>query len=305
MANLKVLLIEPDSNFSKEIEKDISDWGYDFITVKSIKEGTEVVKNEEIRILILEGAMPGEDPARLCRLIRDGVQEEVIKNIFIILLTDKAHEYDQVKTLSAGADDYLLKPFSSLELKVHLSNGQRMIILEENFHKLASFDFATNLWKKEKIIEFLDEELNRGWREEKPTGILKLDIDNFKQINETYGYIISDKVLAQVGSRLKKVMRPYDKIGRYGGDEMLIIFPNCSLEVVSQIAERLRSCVCAKKIEIETTQINVTISLGGTSSDNLIRASAVNLIKDTDKALYMAKKKGRNRAVVIESTAVV
>jgi len=302
---LKVLLIEPDSNFSEEIEKDISEWGYDLVTVKSIKEAIEVIKNEEIRILILEWVVPGEDPARLCRLIRDGVQEEAIKNIFIILLADKACEYDLTKALSAGADDYLLKPFSFLELKIHLNNGQRMIVLEDNFYRLVSFDVATDLWNKGKIIEFLDQELNRGWREEKPTGIIKLDIDNFKQINDTYGYFIGDKVLAEVGSRLKRFMRPYDKIGRYGGDEMLIVLPNCSLEKVSQIAERFRSCVYEKKIEVEAAQINVSISLGGTSWDNLTRALAANLIRYADKALYAAKKGGRNRAFVIKPTPLV
>ncbi len=302
---MKILLVEPDPDFENKIAKDIVELGYDLITTRSCQEGLEVIKKNGIRLVILERVVPGENPVELCRQVREAVQKEIIKNIFIILVTDRNREYDLLNALSAGADDYLLKPFSFLELKTHLQNGQRMIVVEDNYYQLTSFDPATDLWRKEKIVDFLEEELNRGWREVQPTGLIMVDIDHFKRINDSYGQVIGDKVLAKVAVRLKKILRPYDKIGRYGGDEMLIVLPNCSLDDVNQIAERLRSAACEKQVQVETTVVSVTISLGGTSSDNLTRTSGVSLVQATDKALYLAKNGGRNRAVVIKPTTIV
>lgn len=302
---MKILLVEPDPNFESKIAKDIVELGYELIMTRSCQEGLEVIKKDGIRLVILERVVPGENPVEFCRQVREAVQKEIIKNIFIILLADRNREYDLLNALSAGADDYLLKPFSFLELKTHLQNGQRMIVVEDNYYQLTSFDAATDLWRKEKIVDFLEEELNRGWREVQPTGLIIVDIDHFKQINDSYGRAIGDKILAKVAARLKKTLRPYDKSGRYGADEMLIVLPNCSLDDVSQIAERLRFAACEKQVQAEAAVVSITISLGGTSSDNLTRTSGVSLIQATDKALYLAKKGGRNRAVVVKPTTIV
>lgn len=202
--------------------------------------------------------------------------------------------------MSAGADDYLIKPFNFLELKVRIQNAERLIGLEDRCIKLSSFDDLTRLWKRDRILEVLDEELNRGWRDNKPTGVLMIDIDYFKKINDVHGHVAGDKVLAEVGSRLKGSIRPYDKAGRYGGDEMFIVLPTCGLNNLNLVAERLRIAISKEPIVTETSTLEVTISLGGTSSSNVVRASANSLVQTSDNALYMAKEKGRNCSVIIK-----
>jgi len=219
--------------------------------------------------------------------------------MYIILLTGRDLQEDIITGLSAGADDYMTKPFNYLELKVRIQNGERIITLEDNRLKMASTDGLTQIWNRSKIFDILEEELERSHREEKSLGVVMLDIDHFKTINDTYGHTVGDNVLINVAAHLKKSLRRYDKIGRYGGDEFMIILPGCDETNVSNIGERLRSTVKENKVETETGPISVTISLGISISDKNCILSAENLIERSDQALYQTKKSGRNHITVI------
>jgi len=140
----------------------------------------------------------------------------------------------------------------------------------------------------------------RNFRENIPLGIIMLDIDNFKTINDTYGHLIGDKVIIEVASRLKKKIRSYDKIGRYGGDELLLILPGLGRQDAKNIAERLRQSVCAEKIQTESGALNITVSLGVSIFDTASRPSTKKMIEESDLALYVAKGRGRNIVVVSE-----
>lgn len=298
---MKVLIAEDDPTSCRTMEKDIKEWGYEVVTANNGKEAWETIKKDEIRLAILNGMIPEIDGVELCRRIRREIQEKKSKNTYIILLTDRGHKDDIIEGLSAGADDYMIKPFDFFELKVRLQNGERIIKLEDSCVRLATFDPLTKLLRKDKIFEILDEELNRGWRQNFPTGVIMVDIDRFKRINDTYGHVVGDHVLAEVSSRLKKSIRPYDKAGRYGGDEMLLVLPNCNLNNMKVIAKHLLHSVSEKKIKTEAALLYVTISLGGTSSDISPHVSGDDLVKTSDQALYLAKKKGRNRAVLAKA----
>jgi diguanylate cyclase (GGDEF)-like protein len=250
--------------------------------------------------------MPGEDPAELCKLIRQEIQEKgpEAKDTFIILIATKREEFDLNRGLSAGADDYLIKPFNFPELKVRLQIAERVIELEDSCFKLSSFDDLTKLLKRDKILEKLDEELNRGWRDNLPTGVLMIDIDHFKKINDVHGHIAGDKVLAEVAARLKASIHPDNLAGRYGGDEMFVILRSCGLNDVKIVAERVRDAVSKEPVVTEVSSLEVTISLGGTSSSNEVRASANSLVQTSDNALLMAKEKGRDNSVIIKLPSV-
>ena len=237
----------------------------------------------------------------LCRKIRQNFQEKNSKYVYIILLTGRDQQGDVITGLSAGADDYMTKPFSFFELKVRLQNGERIIELEDNRIKLASYDSLTKLLNRNRILEFFKEELERGRREDQSTGLIMVDIDHFKKVNDSYGHFIGDAVLIEVSSRLKKSIRKYDKIGRYGGDEMVVVLPNCCLAYVKKIAERLRRSISQKNIKTEKALLNITLSAGATSSDISPFASGDELIQACDRALLRAKRQGRNRVVVAES----
>lgn len=298
--NLNVLIAEDDIISCRALEKNLQDWGYSVLVTKNGEEAWEIIKNGEIRLAILDWGMPKMDGLELCHKIRNEYQSKEEKYLYIILLTGRDLEEDIIKGLSAGADDYITKPFSYMELKVRIQNGERIIALQDSQLQIANTDSLTQLWNRKKILEILEEELNRNFRDNKPVGVIMLDIDNFKSINDSYGHLIGDKVIIEVASRLQKQMRSYDKIGRYGGDELLLVLPGLGRQDAKNIAERLRKSVCAEKIQTETGPLDTTVSLGVSIFDNASRPSTKKIIEESDLALYMAKGRGRNITVVSE-----
>ncbi len=188
----------------------------------------------------------------------------------------------------------MIKPANLLELKVCLQNGKRIISLEDNRIKLASYDNLTKLWYQHKIFEFLEEELDRNTRENLPTSTIMVDIDHFKKINDTHGHFVGDKVLCDVASCLQNAIR------RYGGDEMLIVLPNCCQNDISHIGRRLRQAICNENVESESGFLAVSISLGGASSEFLPKTTADKLVQASDKDILTAKEQGRNRFAIAE-----
>jgi diguanylate cyclase (GGDEF)-like protein len=299
---IKVLIAEDDPVSCRILEKNIKDWGYEVIIANNGQDAWQAFQKVEIRMAILDWMMPKIDGVQLCQKVRHQGKDTYT---YIILLTSRDQQEDIVEGLSSGADDYIVKPFNTLELKARLQTGKRIIDLQtqllqskKQLEELATQDSLTKLWNRATIIQHLEEELHRSLREEKPVGTILVDIDYFKNINDTYGHHVGDEVLVKVSSLLRKHIRPYDKIGRYGGDELLVVLPNCILSSVKDIAERLRKTVSMKKIKTEIGSIDVTLSMGGISSEDQTPLSAESLIKASDHALYQAKRNGRDCVVI-------
>jgi len=295
---MKILIAEDDIISCRALEKNLQDWDYEVIVTKNGEEAWDIIKRGGIRLAILDWTMPKMDGLELCHKIRHEYQQEKSEYLYIILLTGRDLQEDIITGLSAGADDYMTKPFSYHELKVRIHNGVRIIALEDSRLKMANTDSLTQLWNRKKIMEILEEELNRNYREGKSVGVVMLDIDYFKKINDTHGHVAGDKVLIEVASRLKKALRNYDKIGRYGGDELLIVLPYCDKIYVQSIGERLRKAVCTEKIETGASSLTASISIGISVSAISSKKPATDLIKESDQALYQAKEGGRNRVYV-------
>lgn len=297
---MKVLIAEDNVILSRNLAKNISNWGYKVITARNGSEAWNSILKENIRLAILDWMMPGIDGITLCRKIRKELPTKKSEYVYIILLIGKNQQDEIIEGLSAGADDYMIKPANIFELKVRLMNGSRIIDLEDKRILLATTDSLTDLWNRRKIFDIFEEELDRGTREHVDVGAIMIDIDNFKQINDNFGHAAGDRVLKEVAFCLKHALRLYDKIGRYGGDEMLIVLPNCGQNNLTVIAERLRRIICTKKININAGDLEITISLGGASTQSLKEISLDKLLESSDKALYLAKRRGRNCSVVTE-----
>ena len=297
---MKILIAEDCVILSRNLARNISNWGYQVVTARNGTEAWNSILKDNIRLAILDWMMPGIDGIALCRKIRKELPKNKSEYVYIILLTGKNQQEDIIEGLSSGADDYMIKPANLLELKVRLINGSRIINLEDKRIQLATTDSLTDLWNRRKIFEFLGEELERGKREPIYIGTIMIDIDNFKQINDNFGHSIGDKVLSEVAFRLKHSLRLYDKIGRYGGDEILIVLPNCDQNNVKVIAERLKQVICSNKINTTAGDLDITISLGGASTQNLQKISLDKLLENSDNALYLAKQQGRNCAIVTD-----
>ncbi|MCJ7582115.1 MAG: diguanylate cyclase [Candidatus Aminicenantes bacterium] len=302
---MKVLIAEDNIILSRSLARNISNWGYDVVTARNGLEAWNTILEENIRLAILDWMMPGIDGLSLCRKIRTELPKNKSEYVYIILLTGKNQQEDIIEGLSAGADDYMIKPANLLELKVRLTNGSRIINLEDKRIQLATTDSLTNVWNRGKIFEFFEDELDRGAREHVSIGAIMIDIDNFKQINDNFGHSVGDKVISEVAYRLKHSLRRYDKIGRYGGDELLIVLPNCDQNNVAVISERLREVICNKKIKTTAGNLDVSISLGGTSAQKFDEFSLNKMLESSDKALYRAKRNGRNCVVVTEPKKII
>ena len=297
---IKVLIAEDNAVSAKILQKNINDWGYEVVLAKDGKEAWSSLQNEGIKLAILDWMMPEINGIQLCKKIRQndhlGKDQEYT---YIILLTAKDEQKDLIKGFSAGADDYIRKPFNHLELKARLKTGKRIIDLQKQLQEQASRDSLTELWNRKRMFRILDKEINRANRDNLPVAIIMIDIDKFKSINDSHGHQVGDLVLKEVTHVLKKSVRNYDEICRYGGDELLIILPNCNVAKTESIAERLRQNMNKHRIDSDTVSLNVTLSFGGASTESYssdITSEA--LIMAADKALLEAKNKGRNRVVL-------
>lgn len=307
---MKVLIAEDDALATKALCSNLKEWGYEVITTKNGQEAWNALNDESLdpsrpdsiptRIAVLDWEMPKMNGVELCSKIREELIPRWKHYIYIILLTGRDHQDDIITGLDAGADDYITKPYDSIELKVRLKNGSRIIELEDRRIASAVTDQMTQLWNRNKIREFLDEEVDRSHRNGSSLGVLWADIDRFKQINDSYGHLVGDQVITELARRLANAMRRYDKIGRFGGDEFLAVFPTCRRDNIEVIGNRLLQAVNSTKVSTDAGPLQVTISVGGTSSEFFPQISSGELIEASDKALYLAKNAGRNQVKVID-----
>jgi diguanylate cyclase (GGDEF)-like protein len=299
---MKILIAEDDLITSRILGKNLQSWGYEVVLAGSGEQAWQALGDSNLRLAILDWMMPGMDGIEICKKIR---RRKKYKYTYIILLSAKDRKQDIIAGLSSGADDYMAKPVNFLELRARLQTGKRIIDLEDKLlcvqkqlKDLASRDSLTKLWNRTEILRFLREELDRTQREKKPLGVIMLDIDYFKRINDSFGHEIGDLALLQVVSRIKRKVRKSDKVGRYGGDEIIVILPSCGLAEIRKISERLRASVARRGLKTDLETIPVTISAGCASSENRLQPSAEKLIKAADTALLKAKNQGRNCIVI-------
>ena len=224
-----------------------------------------------------------------------------------MLLTANDKVGNLVEGLESGADDYLTKPFHPQELRARLRVGLRMLDLEsglvearENLRFKASHDALTSIWNRGAIIELLERELSRARRDGSSVGVLLADIDHFKRVNDTRGHLVGDEVLGAVTGRLKGEVRSYDSVGRYGGEEFLILLPGCDNPKLTAKAEQLVKIVERSSIETSAGPVPVTISIGGIASGDCPHAELKSLLRAADAALYRAKISGRNRSEIAQ-----
>ncbi len=257
---------------------------------------------------ILDWMMPGMDGIEVCRRIRSNDKG---RYRYVVLLTAKDEKRDVVAGLDAGADDYLTKPFAVEELRARIRAGRRVLELQEallHAHQALQFesehDPLTSLWNRGAIFRVMEKEAQRSRRSGKSLGVVMADLDHFKEINDSYGHLMGDAILKETGGRLAAAVRSYDWVGRYGGEEFLIIVPGCDAAGLNASAERLRQSVSEQPFESPVGPLSVTLSLGAViaGAGKMETLDCEALLRAADEALYAAKAKGRNR---IESAGLI
>jgi len=304
MKRIKILVAEDDRTTQHLLKKNLSKWGYEVVVCSDGDTAWKILqKKNHPKLLILDWVMPGKQGIEICRMIREKMKGPYI---YIVLLTAKTRIEEIIQGLEAGADDYITKPFDIHELKMRLYIGARIITLQKQLlsmnkelRKQVNHDSLTGLWNHRAILNILKREINRSMRGRIPVGIIMADLDHFKKINDSYGHPVGDKVLVEVAKRFKKLVRAYDYVGRYGGEEFLMILPDCVEENLKNITERFCSCIRKESIPIKSQNIFLTISVGATLGGFLTNEIGLStVIQTADEALYKAKNAGRNRSVV-------
>ncbi len=300
---MKILLAEDDDVSRHILSETLRRWGYEVSCASDGDEAWRLLQAEDApRLALVDWVMPGLDGVDLCRRIRERQSEPYT---YILLLTARGQKQDIIQGMGAGADDYITKPFDPQELQMRLSAGRRIINLQaellearESLRYLATHDSMTGLANRASILDQLRNEIDRSNREGSNVGILIADIDHFKQVNDTFGHAEGDRVLVEVASRMRAVLRSYDAVGRYGGEEFLIVLPGCDADGAGQQAERLRAAVARQPVLLPEASVHVTISIGAVAKESRSHGIPSHLVRAADAALYRAKASGRNHIEV-------
>jgi len=300
---MTILIVEDDPVNTRLVGSLLTRWGYEVVTAGNGEEALQILERERtIPLAIMDWMMPRMDGIELCREIRKRFNEPYI---YIILLTTRDQPEDVVKGFEAGADDYLIKPVHNNELNARIRAAKRIIDLQrellatqEVLRIQATHDSLTGLWNRGAIFEALGRELDRARRQENPLAVVMIDLDHFKRINDTHGHLIGDEVLWEVAKRVGNAVRSYDYVGRYGGEEFLVIAPGFDGDRAMDLAERIRCLFEKTPIPTSGPTLRLTLSAGVVTLEKGQNAEINKLLSAVDDALYRAKSNGRNVSVM-------
>jgi len=249
--------------------------------------------------MIIDWIMPGMDGPELIRWIRAWRNEQYS---YAILLTSRSQKQDLLEGMEAGADDYLSKPFDPTELKLRLRAGRRILDLQERLiatreelRQQASQDPMLHIPNRRSVLECLTARSIDCRRERQPLGILMIDLDHFKSINDTYGHAAGDAVLITAAKKMSEQLRSTDLIGRFGGEEFLVVLPETNTANLMRIAERIRKALASTAVTINNNTIHFTCSIGAAVRQIEMATDDKSLIQLADAALYNAKHAGRDQ----------
>ncbi|HTZ74543.1 MAG TPA: diguanylate cyclase [Candidatus Aquilonibacter sp.] len=294
----RILIAEDDPISRRMLQSFLMKWDYQVIAASNGTEALKILNHPDAPPLaLLDWMMPGMEGPEICREIRRDPDRPYI---YVLLLTGRSQKEDLLKGLEAGADDYLTKPFDAQELRARLVVGQRILDLQhhllaatDELRFRASHDMLTGLANRAAVLEAVHREHARQLRDGGSFGIILADLDHFKAVNDTYGHLTGDAVLKEAADRMKSSIRTYDTVGRYGGEEFLIVVPNGDASGTAAVAERIRSAISERPMITESGPVSITASLGLAIST--IDAETRDLLRSADEALYYAKARGRNR----------
>ena len=301
---MKVLVVSPDQRTRTGLAQLVDEWGHDPMVVPDALTAWSRLQDDGVpSLVIVDEALPGTGAEDLCREVRRTVPSEPYVYIVVLGSNDTLQHVEKVHTW--GADDFIVRLLERGHLERRLSSVRRILDLQSKLkvawtqlQDRSTRDPLTGLLNRAAILSVLDVEMERVRREGGQLGVVMMDLDSFKQINDTRGHLIGDAVLCEVGNRLSQAGRRYDLMGRYGGDEFLVVLPGCSLSQARSVANRLRARISQAPIVLPEDMLFVTSTAGATSwSKGDIQPN--DLIALADQALYLAKERGRDRSETV------
>ena len=300
---MRLLLATANTDLATELTANISNWGYQ---VSCVADGYDALLNlQKVDtapvIALIDNDLPSMEGVEIIRRIRQRVDAPYQ---FLMLIGTDYDLEEKLISLDMGADVFLHRPLDLVELRVQLHVGRRIMehqlrqrILQDMLWDQANRDPLTNLPNRRAIIKCLERHGTSCAQRGQPLGVLMIDLDHFKQINDTFGHDGGDAVLREVAERMKASIRTTDMVGRFGGEEFMAVIPNCAGEELLRIAERIRSTINRSPISSDSQLIPVSSSIGVAVRWGKTDGGVQDTIQRADRALYVAKEMGRNRVV--------
>ena len=291
----KILVVDDNNVSSLVTENLLLKQDYDVTTAASGEDALSKVETGAFDLILMDIMLPGMDGYEVCSKIKG-----LDPSAFIIILTALTDEDSFSKSFEAGAVDFIKKPIQPIELYVRVKNALRIRSSEQSLHEknrelgvLAETDGLTGLYNHRFIINSLTHNINLAKRYSDPLSIIMFDIDHFKQFNDLYGHRVGDEILRVVANTFRENLRVVDIIGRYGGEEFLIILPHTDLKGSIKAAEIQRKRL--EKITLNRNHIDISVSISGGVCEYKEDYDLPYFVSVADELLYKAKRNGRDR----------
>jgi len=295
---MRVLIAEDDLTSRTILTAILKKWGHDPIITEDGNAAWDALQQPDApKLVLLDWNMPGMEGLELCRRLRENVSSNPP---YIILLTGRVEKADIVQGLEAGANDYVTKPYDRDELQARIRAGQRMLDMQASLLEArnsleyqAMHDPLTGIFNRRAILDRLKAEISRAKREGGRLSIGMCDLDHFKKVNDTCGHQAGDEALVAFTRCIQANLRDYDCVGRYGGEEFLVIAAGSRGQNEDALYERLRAKIADAVIKTKAGDISITVSIGVAPGTD--QSTVETLVAAADAALYRAKANGRNR----------
>ena len=275
-------------------------WGYEVVPCEDGAQALELLRQKEApKLVLLSSPLVKVNEIQVCREVR---KFEHSSYRYLIVMGQRDRNGLLVEALRAGADDWIAAPFDQDELRARLQVGSRIVLLQRNYLAAlcqsefrAAHDPLTGLWNQAAIMDLLKREFDRSHRINSPLSLIMADVDLFKEVNDGNGHLVGDEVLREISRRIVSSVRSYDYVGRYGGDEFIIIMPGCDTESACIRAENLRASIVGLPVSTTQGDIRCTVSIGLGVTEFSAHSESRTFLEAADQSLYRAKRSGRNR----------
>ena len=290
----RVLIVDDNEDNLLLFQEYLEDNGFETVLASSGQQALNYLEDNAVDVIVLDVQMPEMDGFEVCRRVKN---QDHTKDIPVIFVTAKFQDVDHVATgLYLGANDYLYKPVAEKELVARVAVMVRLKAAEDEVRRISVTDELTGLYNRRFLRKRLEEELSRAKRSQSALSVVLLDLDHFKNINDTHGHNVGDEVLCAVSEVLQSGLRQGDVVGRWGGEEFMAILPNSDVAAARITSERLRKAVEKLDLSHIHEALKVTASFGIAVFDGLDpETDAAALISWSDTAMYAAKEAGRNQ----------
>lgn len=300
----KIMVVDDDAVQGKQIAQKLSIINQSVNVVLDPEKAVAIAASGEYDLIIVSTQMMDADGLRICSQLRSS---ESARNVSIIILVDEDDSFSLLKGLELGVNDYIITPVDVNELvarvKTQIKRKRYQEALRSNFKtsiSLAITDGLTGIYNRRYMDTHLENVMKECLENGRSLGVMLLDIDHFKEVNDTHGHDVGDQIIKQFASRVSDTIRPADMAVRYGGEEFVVLMPGTDIENSERVAERVREIMANQPFEVTTEEgvLLKTCSIGVTSLNRAGGDGMHSLLKRADEALYEAKNSGRNKVCV-------